>query len=178
MDQVVAEAGFTKGALYRNFAGKTALFLALMDQQVNARLYLLDDLSRSGPVDPRQLGTVLTNAAMHDPDWQLLFPDYWARAVRDPLLRDGFLLHRRRLRGHITKAVTALLGQQGTAKSLPAEHFATLALALSNGLAIEGLVDPDGLFGEVLSTDVGCVSAHPDVPPASATTAVPGDAQR
>ncbi len=117
MDQAVADAGFTKGALHSHFAGKSALFLALMDQQVNARLDMPDELSRSRPVDPRQLGRVLTNAAMHDRDWQLLFLDYWARAVGDPLLRDRFLLQRRRLRGHITKAVSqALVDPDGLAR--------------------------------------------------------------
>lgn len=154
MDQVAAAAGFTKGALYSNFDSKEELFLSLMDRQVAERVLVVDELCGAGIVDLAEIGNVLTRAALRDREWQLLFLDYWARAVRYPAVRHGFLEHRRRLRRHVADAAEALIGtNHGT--SLSTEHLATLLLVLSNGLAIEGLVDPanlpEDLFGRVLS---------------------------
>ena len=38
VEEIAAEAGFTTGAVYSNFAGKEELFLALADRQVNERV--------------------------------------------------------------------------------------------------------------------------------------------
>ena len=155
-----AEAGFTKGALYSNFAGKDDLFLQLMDRQVDARLKLMDEIGEVGRLPVHEIGLILTRAALSDRDWQLLFLDYWARAVRDPSLREGFRAHRRRLHRRITEVIDqlAVRTEGGVESELSAAEVATLVLALSNGLAIEGLVDPEhlpvDLFGDVLAAVV------------------------
>lgn len=150
MDQVAAHAGFTKGALYSNFSSKEELFLELMDQQVSKRVDTVAALQRFDPLDARSLGKALTDAALADRQWQLLFLDYWARAVRDPAVRPGFVAHRRRLHDRLADTIGALLSDAGVSTGLTKSQLATLVLALSNGVAIEGLVDPDGLPPDVV----------------------------
>src|SRR3954464_9745233 len=38
LEEVAAEAGFTKGAVYSNFDSKEGLFLALVDQEIAKRI--------------------------------------------------------------------------------------------------------------------------------------------
>src|SRR5919202_3075808 len=38
LEEVAAEAGYTKGAVYSNFESKEALFLALVDQEIANRV--------------------------------------------------------------------------------------------------------------------------------------------
>src|SRR5438876_3817962 len=54
LDEIAAEAGFTKGALYYNFASKEELFLALLDQHIESRIALLHELGgRAAPAGAR-----------------------------------------------------------------------------------------------------------------------------
>jgi hypothetical protein len=90
-------------------------------------------------------------AAIDDDEWQLLFLEFWQRAMRDPDARAQFVRHRRDLRDAIAMAIE----KRGVALPMPARDLATVFLALSNGLAIEHLPDPDQvpkrLFGDVLA---------------------------
>jgi AcrR family transcriptional regulator len=142
LDLVAQRAGFTKGAVYSNFDSKEALFLALMDRQVEIRLRktvaAVDSVAAAE--SPTAVGRVLAAASVDDAEWQLVFLDYWARAVREPAVREQFIWHRRRLKSVIAEAIARI--HPHTDGATTARDLATLALALSNGYAIEALVDP------------------------------------
>ena len=55
LDDIVAEAGFTKGALYWHFPNKQALFLALIADSIDANLRTLDGFLALGGADPAAL---------------------------------------------------------------------------------------------------------------------------
>jgi AcrR family transcriptional regulator len=159
IDQVAAAAGFTKGAVYSNFASKDELFFALMDQQVTARIAVSRQVLQAHPAgDPGEalarIGDQLTEAFGQDRDWQLLFLDYWRRAVRDEQVRHQFVQHRRALRASITTVIDALPYDPAQI-GLTSDELVTLVLALFNGLAIERLTDPgtvpDDLLGKILT---------------------------
>ena len=157
LDQVAAAAGFTKGAVYSNFASKDELFFALMEEYITGRIAAARAALRSHPggaASPAALAEVgrrLTEALTREREWQVLFLDYWRRAVRDEQVRSQFLSHRRALRESIAAAVELEAVPQGFTR----DEVVTLILALSNGLAIERLTDPetvpDDLFGRLLS---------------------------
>lgn len=169
IDEVAAAAGFSKGAVYSNFASKDGLFLALMDAQVLARVDLVRRMlgdSAGSEQAAAAIGDRLAQASTDEPDWQLLFLEFWQWAVREPAVREQFVAHRRALREAIVEAIRQALPEDGLPEdalpedsghpSLSAEELAVLVLALSNGLAIESLADPagvpDGLFGRALAS--------------------------
>jgi AcrR family transcriptional regulator len=110
LDLVAQRAGFTKGAVYSNFDSKEALFLALMDRQVEIRLLktvaAVDSVAAAE--SPTAVGHVLAAASVDDAEWQLVFLDYWARAVREPAVREQFIWHRRRLKSVIADAIAEM----------------------------------------------------------------------
>lgn len=157
MDDVAATAGFTKGAVYSNFASKDELFLALMDAQVLARVELVQRLLAEASRSPEavaEIGDRLARASVDQPEWQLLFLEFWQRAIREPHVHEQFVAHRRALRSSIAQAIRQALPDDDR-QLLPTDELAILALALSNGLAIETLADPtgvpDGIFGRALT---------------------------
>jgi AcrR family transcriptional regulator len=168
VDQIAAAAGLTKGAVYSNFASKDDLFFALMDQQVAARatlarLLVADAGTRHDAI--RAVGRRLTGAAVANRDWQLLFFEYWLRAMRDPVVRERFAIHRRELRRLITGEVSTLLDASVTGgSSSAASDIALLLLAMSNGVAIEELLDPGSVpadfMGDVLDAYAGRIRAR------------------
>lgn len=166
MDDVAAAAGFTKGALYSNFASKDELFLALMEQQVTRRIERIGDLLDPSTINPAEIGHALTDAALNDRDWQLLFLEYWARAVRDPAIRTRFLADRRALRQRVTDIARFLLDDTGRTTAVPVEQLTIVLLALSNGLAIEGLIDATDVPGDIFASILTALTHEENTGPA------------
>ena len=159
VDDVARAAGLTKGAVYSNFDSKDELFFALLGEHVAQRLTVFAGLrldSADADTGAHEIGDAMMRAAVDDQDWQLLFIEFWQRAMRDPDAREEFVLHRRELRAAIAGAIERRAADLGYPLTMPPEDLATVVLALSNGLAIEHLADPDGvptrLFGDVLAS--------------------------
>ena len=159
LDQVAEAAGLTKGAIYSNFASKDELFFAMMSEQALHRAEAAHAILAARPAGPdgqqavRDIGRLLTERLTRDREWQLVFLDFWGRAVRDDAVRAQFLAHRRALRSAITERITQATTQAPTA-DLTLDEIVTVTLALSNGLAIEEHIDPgliaDDLLGRIL----------------------------
>ena len=157
LDDIAASAGLTKGAIYSSFPSKDALFAELVSDKFGERLRkvsaTIDASAKRGDL-ARRVGKTLTEASLGDPGWQIAFFELSARSMRNPELRGLFAAHR-------SAALTALadfVGQEAARRSiklpLTPMRLATTMLALSNGLALEGLLRPEAadskLLGDVL----------------------------
>ncbi len=161
LDQVAAAAGLTKGAIYSNFASKDDLFFAMMHDQARRRVEAVRAALEAGAGAPRgeqslhDIGRLLTAAFTEQREWQLVFLDFWRRAVQDDAVRAQFVAQRRVLRDAIAGRVEQVLGRAPALGGLTVADIVTVVLALSNGLAIEQYADPevvsDDLFGRVLA---------------------------
>jgi AcrR family transcriptional regulator len=154
LDQVAAAAGLTKGAVYSSFSGKDELFFALVADRLEERLAVVAD----GQRDLHQLFDDAEDdlAALFTTqrDWQLLFIECWIRAVRDPERRAQWARERRAARLVIADFFERHAAAAGEPLPAPAADLALAAMALSNGLAMEYIADPEsadpGLFARVL----------------------------
>jgi AcrR family transcriptional regulator len=155
MSEIAAEAGFSKGALYWNFASKEDLFFALLDELdgqlralIAATATMPKERERTGELS-RGLSAVLTNAR----DVVLLFHEYSALAVRDPKVAARYVERNARLREEIAAAVRLRHEAIDVPLTMPAEDFATALIALVDGLSIQQLTEPDAvpeeLFGQI-----------------------------
>jgi AcrR family transcriptional regulator len=158
IEEVAAAAGFSKGAVYSNFASKDDLVFALMEREINSRVERVLATAQSEPTAEsqwREAGHQLSEVLGQSRDWQLLFIEFWLRAVRDPRLREQFAARRAPLRKPIARLFEAQAAALGISGALPAEQLAVAVLALSNGLAIEQLADPEAVppetFGLILT---------------------------
>lgn len=165
LDQIAAAAGFSKGAVYSNFATKSDLFMALMDESVTTRLEAARELQSDGADADvaRRLGDHLIAEFAEDSDWQVLLIEFWLRAMRDPSAREPFVEYRRRMRETIAGEFERVFPAGDS--ELTSMEVATTILALSNGLAIERLLDPEAgdeaLLGVALGRVLGS-GADPD----------------
>lgn len=159
VDDIARQAGLTKGAVYSNFDSKDDLFFELLGEQVAARIVLVEALPASPePAEEwlRAVGAALTQAMYAQPEWHLLFIEFWQRSIRDPEARERFVPHRRRLHDLISATIARRSEELCFELPMDADRLATAILGMSNGLAIEYLLDPESvppdLFGEVLVT--------------------------
>jgi AcrR family transcriptional regulator len=158
LDDVAAAAGLTKGAVYSSFSSKDELFYALMAERIDERLGLVAeavDRQSTPEAMTADAGSGLLGLISSQADWHLLFIEFWARAVRDPGLRKEFARHRRAAREVIARFLEQQATEAGVDLPAPADQLAIAVLALSNGIAIEHLADPDNIdpstFGVILS---------------------------
>jgi AcrR family transcriptional regulator len=158
LDDVAAAAGLTKGAVYSSFASKDELFYALMRERIDERLaFVAAAVDRQTTLQDttRAAGAGLAELIFSQADWHLLFIEFWARAVRDPSLRKEFARHRRTARALIARFLEQQAAQLGIGLPAPADQLAVAVLALSNGIAIEQLADPDTVDPSIFGTILG-----------------------
>ena len=186
LERVAEAAGFSKGAVYSNFAGKDELFFALIASRIDEGRGAVGAISKrrakgSGAanrtIEAKAVGRELRAFGEADPEWQLLTLEFWLRCVRNEKLRAQFAEKRRAWRAGIADDVESRATEMGVRIGrAEAMDLATTVLALSNGLGLEGLIDPKAapprLFGELMSRIVAGSSF------AKAETTAPGSAKK
>jgi AcrR family transcriptional regulator len=154
LDEIAAEAGFSKGAVYSNFDDKDALFLALVDEEFARRLALLSAALEDPGAGADAAGRSMTKALTSHQDLHVLFSEFRVHAARNPSTRRKLAKRRAEIRATLAETVEDYARRAGAELTMPAEDIATLLLALSNGLALERLGQPeavpDELFGGVI----------------------------
>lgn len=160
--EVAREAGMTKGAVYSNFRGKDDLVLALMEEHAMDRLAG----ALAGITPTTDVGEALAMAAtvlvrsMHDgAAWHRLLAEYFALSHRDPDRREGLRLRRREARDAVARALNRVAETTDIRLPLPAPDLAAVLFALSNGMAMESAIDPDGVPDDLLGRVLGLMFA-------------------
>src|SRR4051812_40456737 len=155
VERVAERAGYSKGAVYWHFDGKPGLFLALLEERLDAAMREMTVLLESAPAgqdmseeSSRRFGATLAGSR----ELLLLEQEYWSQAVRDRELRERYAARQAELRRALGAALEARLRHLDTPVDVPAERIATVLLALTTGLGQAKLISPDavpdGLLGE------------------------------
>ena len=92
LDAVADEAGFTKGAVYSNFASKEDLFFAVYERRVERSLAAAAHVPEADDVDAAVREQVAAAAARrdHDDGWLAVFLEFWTHVLRHPEHRARF----------------------------------------------------------------------------------------
>jgi AcrR family transcriptional regulator len=144
VDDVCAEAGISKGAFYGYFDSKQALLVALLEADAAAVDQLMEDLGDREPSSVERLRQ-FTRAMLErgdDPAQVQVRADLWNAITTEAAVRDGFArtIEQRRtvLREWIEDGV-----RTGDLVDLPANAFASVLLALGDGLLLHSALRPD-----------------------------------
>ena len=158
VDQMVGEAGLSKGTFYWHFESKDELFGALLEERIDRPASALMEITRTAPAQGATAPVVshgLATLFNQQRELVLLLHEYWSAAVRDERLRARYLERQRVLRETLASALAERHARTGVPLAIPAEALAGAFIALAEGLSSEALLDPDsveeGLFGEILS---------------------------
>jgi AcrR family transcriptional regulator len=167
MDEIASEAGYTIGAIYSNFAGKEELFLALADRQVQERVAEVGAIAEAaqGEEPGKEAADQLRTFLERDPEWALLFYEFWSLSVRNPELQGELAKRRDAIRDALAETLERVAKRHGFKLRFPAPVLATAIAASLNGLAFERAADPDALpdkvFAEFVTAVLGCAIAAP-----------------
>ena len=155
IDEVAADAGFTKGAFYANFSSKEDLFLAMLEERFEQRLEQIQRLSETGEeIDSqaRQAGDEFAAFLAADPDWQRLFFEFAAHATRNESFRGELVKRYGVLRAGIAEAFQRRVDELGVSLPVSPEQMALMTFAMANGFALERLLEPDAAPEELFAT--------------------------
>ena len=165
LEEVAETAGYTKGAVYANFASKEELFLAMLDERFGERLEEIERRLTSGD-DPhaqaRRVGTDFTRYLAATREWARLFFEFAVHAARDEAFRAQLTARYRALRERIAAALQRRMDELGIESPQPVADLALMTFAMANGVALEAMLEPeevpDDLLGrmfELLTAGVG-----------------------
>jgi AcrR family transcriptional regulator len=167
VDEIASEAGHTIGALYSNFSGKEELFLALADRQVAERVAEVAAMGDAAEGDEpgKEAAEQLRAFLERDPEWPLLFYEFWSLSVRNPDLQGELAKRRDAIRDALAETLERVAKRHGFELRFPAPVLATAIAASLNGLAFERAADPkalpDEVFAEFVTAVLGCAIAAP-----------------
>jgi len=146
VDEIAAQAGFSKGAVYSNFSSKEDLFLALID-----RRFARDVQAYPGIVDfmTKQLqfekGPDFKELVMQDRTWNILLIEFFLYAIRDETNREKLAARLEQLRRIMEENLSALYAQLEKKPMLPIEELPWSLFSLGVGMMLQFYIDPDGL---------------------------------
>ena len=155
VDEIAAEAGYSKGALYWHFSGKEELLTALLDERIDAPAREMVALLQSGPTDRDmsvEAASAFARRLREQREAVLLDREYWSLAIRDPALRARYIARQTDLRRALAAALEARMRHLGT-PDLPmdAEQVARIVMTIIGGLAVDELIEPGSVDPDLLA---------------------------
>jgi AcrR family transcriptional regulator len=163
VDEIAAEAGYSKGALYWHFSGKEELLLALLEERVDAPMRAMVALLESAPPDQDmsvEAAREFARQLEQEREAVLLEREYWTLAIRDRELRARYLERERELRDAFAAALEARARHLGTPElTMPAGDVARIVMSIMGGLAVDQLIDPGSVRPELLGETLALIYA-------------------
>ena len=141
IEDVAADAGYTRGAFYANFASKEELFFALMQQEADKHATRIHAILREHK-DVKDRLAALRSYYMNsiaDRDWGMLTLEFKLLAIRQPELRPAFADKLRRIRSSMKlEVITDTLGI-----NKPDELVRAVLEGFVAALVLEHMFDPN-----------------------------------
>jgi AcrR family transcriptional regulator len=157
VEEIAAEAGYTKGAFYASFASKDELFLTIVDEKFSAEVERVEAMLGEGDDPERQARDAAVDFVRNvndDPDWSRLFFEFTVRASHDPEFRAHLSDRYEALRSRLVKVFERWSAGFPEAPPIPMEQIATMTYCMANGFLMEQMIDPDlpdELYGSMMA---------------------------
>jgi len=153
VDEVAERAGYTKGAVYSNFASKEDLFFGVYQRRVDHVLTeVVPGLREAGAeraFDWLATGTIQRRDS--DDGWLAVFFEFWAHVLRHPELRARFADSHIRFLEPLTDGVRRLAAERGRYLPSDVTPFQVVLAwnAMEVGLGLERLTQPQNVDMEL-----------------------------
>lgn len=151
LETIAEEAGFSKGVVYSQFAGKADLFLALLERRIaeRAELNRRTAAEHAGIEGLRALLVANTRRESEDA-WAQLLIEFRVAAARDPEVNARYAALHARTLDLFTEAIATILARGGLAPVHPAPVLAKLILTLGSGRVLENAAGTGSVDVEVI----------------------------
>ena len=162
IDEVAAAAGYTKGAVYSNFASKTDLVIALIQRrmEVQSAQYAQRFAGRDSDEIAREMLKSVDELAESERQFVILAVEFWLHAMRDERARFLIAEQYEVARTFVGKfLIDSGYETRVPEPRLEPREMAIVIEALGTGLAMQALLDPGrirlGIEADVMARLVG-----------------------
>jgi AcrR family transcriptional regulator len=149
VEEVAEAAGFSKGAVYSNFASKEELFFVLLDRHLEREFRNLERLFTMKRSPEAALAATREGSFAQGLEqgraWNLLAMEFWLYAMRDERAREKLAARYHAARGELATHLRERYAAAGGYPPLPVIELAWGLLAIGSGLAIQAYLEPDAL---------------------------------
>jgi AcrR family transcriptional regulator len=145
LEEIAEEAGYTKGAVYSNFAGKDDLLLAVIEEHYAGRaaayrgFVLSFDTAEEAA---RAVARFMLESYAAEPAWWTLLSDFTSHAAKDEMLRERLRASRDTFIDAVAELIDGLQERHGVTFAIPSREVARASGAFMRGMTLEWLVDP------------------------------------
>jgi AcrR family transcriptional regulator len=147
VDEIAEEAGYSKGAVYSNFASKEELFLTLLDRHLEAELQSViasfEQASQRAGDEGQERSFVAQLQERRT--WNVLTLEFFLYALRHPSAQQQLAERYRAARHEIAARLQSIMPSKGAGADTYADYVSWALIALGLGLALQGYLEPDGL---------------------------------
>ncbi|MFB1049840.1 TetR/AcrR family transcriptional regulator [Paraliobacillus sp. JSM ZJ581] len=157
VDKIAEFAGFTKGAVYTHFKSKEELFLALLEQQMHARLNTIQHIiNEEKSIDHfiKKMRHFFDLDKQNNQAWSILNMEFLLYAMRNESVRKKWTDMILESVEHVSTVINNMNPKDGKQSDLSAEELAWTILSLENGMAIFHFISGDNvpinLYGKAL----------------------------
>lgn len=169
LDEIAETAGFTRGAIYKNFEDKEGLFLAAVDRHNELSLTAFSEwFEQQGPttatLDAPALAAAFRHIVVRDPDWFALDLEVRLYALRHPDFRERYVAHAKRMTEAIARFIEELSALAGWTMKTAPDALARIVEVASEGFLAWAYLDPDEgqLFTSFFELLLEAIVADPD----------------
>ena len=155
MSEIAAEAGFSKGALYWNFASKEDLFFTLFEQDAGKLLRELRFVLEHSSGDRLRALRNAYKARASDRQWMMLSLEFKLFALRHPKLHARLARTHRRIRASLKLDTVTLVPELMTTGRESRDVRRAALEAVLNGLVLEHAYDPQTISKTQAATLLG-----------------------
>jgi AcrR family transcriptional regulator len=178
LEAVAEAAGYTKGAVYSNFATKGELFTALLQRYTERRVAehgaLMETVTLEELAD--HAGTALVQQQREQGTWDILQVEFWLAAMRDPALLALMSEGADDLYRESGAQFERKFAEAGLALPFSGPEFARLVNALGSGLLLQLYLEPDVIDASLFGRAIRALAGLPADSGASDAGAGPDDA--
>jgi AcrR family transcriptional regulator len=147
LDVVADEAGYTRGAVYSNFASKEDLFFAVYERRVEDFLPELEEaLAETQDVGDALDAVTAAHRARRERDedgWLAVFLEFWTHVLRHPEHRARFAAIHHRYLDPVAAAIERWASEQDVELPADAQRLTIALTVMTTGLGLERLTQPE-----------------------------------
>ena len=146
VDEILAEAGLSKGAFYHHFQSKEALFQVLLADRARQCTERMAESITPGASVAESVHAMLSAGwtfLTADPGWAGIQMEFWVHATRERWAQEAMAESLQQCQSFLSNAIADAQKTGRITSELDPEVAARLMLALNDGIMVQWRIQPD-----------------------------------
>ena len=166
LEEIAEAAGFTRGAIYKNFENKEELFLSVIERRIERQLQRFSDAFQedgAAAMDVDKLIEIWNGILVGDPEWFTLDLEFRLYAMRNEEARKRWVAHEREFCQLVARFIKEQSQALGVELKIAPETMAGIMLPASQGFWQWAFLDPEQAdnYSAFLELVIGALAEGP-----------------